>query len=72
MYFDGSLMIKGAGAGFVLISLTGEQLKYILQIYLLAPNNAAKYEALLHRLRITISLSIRWLAVREDSELVIN
>ena len=35
-------------------------------------NNAAEYEALLHRLRITISLGIRWLAVREDSELVIN
>ena len=30
MYFDGSLMIEGAGAGIVLISPTGERLKYVL------------------------------------------
>src|SRR6266508_3975876 len=72
MYFDGSLMVKGTGAGIVLISLTGEQLKYILQIYFPESNNAAEYEALLHGLRIAISLRIRWLAVRGDSELVVN
>ena len=32
MYFNGSLMVEGAGTGIVLISLTGEQLKYVLQI----------------------------------------
>src|SRR5207237_8701907 len=37
-----------------------------------ASNNAAEYEALLYGLRITISLSIRWLVVRGDSELVVN
>jgi hypothetical protein len=31
MYFDGSLKIEGAGAGVLLISPKGEQLKYILQ-----------------------------------------
>src|SRR5947207_5453646 len=72
MYFDGSLMIEGAGAGIVLISLTGERLKYILQIYFPASNNAAEYEALIHGLRITISLGIRWLVVHGDSELVVN
>src|SRR5204863_4378696 len=72
MYFDGSLMIEGAGAGIVLISLTGERLKYILQIYFPASNNAAEYEALLHGLRIAISVGIRRLAVRGDSELVVN
>src|SRR5438128_1459315 len=30
MYFDGSLMVEGAGVGIVLISPTGERLKYIL------------------------------------------
>ena len=30
MYFDSSLMIEGAGAGIVLISSTGERLKYVL------------------------------------------
>src|SRR5438128_8824322 len=72
MYFDGSLMVECVGAGLVLISPTSEQLKYILQIYFPASNNAAEYEALLHGLHIAISLGIRWLAVRGDSELVIN
>jgi hypothetical protein len=30
MYFDGSLNLEGAGAGVLLISPTGEQLKYVL------------------------------------------
>src|SRR5436190_17191390 len=72
MYFDDSLMIEGAEAGIVLISPTGERLKYVLQIYFPASNNAAEYEALLHGLCIAISLGIRRLAVRGDSELVIN
>ena len=65
-------MIEGAGAGILLISPTGEWLKYVLQIHFPASNNAAEYEALLHRLRIAVSLSIRRLAVRGDSELVVN
>src|SRR6266508_4098105 len=72
MYFDSSLMIEGAGASIVLISPTGERLKYVLQIHFPASNNAAEYEALLHGLRITISLGIRRLVVRSDSELVVN
>src|SRR5438105_8849310 len=65
-------MIEGARAGIVLISHTGQQLKYVLQIHFPASNNAAEYEALLHGLRIAISLGIRCLAVRGDSELVVN
>src|SRR5438128_12538426 len=72
MYFDGSLMIEGAGAGIVLTSPTGERLKYVLQLHFPASNNVAEYEALLHGLRIAISLGIRRLAVRGDSELVVN
>ena len=30
MYFDGSLMVEGAGAGILLISPTGERLRYVL------------------------------------------
>src|SRR5438876_1475021 len=72
MYFDGSRMIEGAGAGIVLISPTGEKLKYVLQIYFPTSNNAAEYEALLHGPRIAISLGIRRLSVHGDSELVVN
>jgi hypothetical protein len=30
MYFDGALNLEGAGAGILLISPLGEQLKYVL------------------------------------------
>jgi hypothetical protein len=33
MYFDGSLKLEGAGAGVLLISPKGKQLKYVLQIF---------------------------------------
>jgi hypothetical protein len=33
MYFDGSLKLKGVGAGVLLISPKGEQRKYVLQIF---------------------------------------
>ena len=72
IYFDDSLMMEGVGAGIMLISPTGERLKYVLQIHFPASNNGAEYEALLHGLRNAISLGIRRLAVRGDSELVIN
>jgi hypothetical protein len=39
MYFDGSLKLEGAGAGVLLISPTGEQLKYVLQIFWKVSNN---------------------------------
>jgi hypothetical protein len=33
MYFNGSLKLEGAGAGVLLISPKGKQLKYVLQIF---------------------------------------
>jgi hypothetical protein len=53
------LNLKGAGAGVLLISLQGEQLNYVLQIHYKASNNGAEYEALIHGLRIEVSLGIR-------------
>jgi ribonuclease HI len=72
MYFDGSLNLEGAGAGVLLISPTGEQLKYILQIFWKVSNNEAEYEALLHGLRLAASLGIKRLLVYGDSVVVIN
>jgi ribonuclease HI len=72
MYFDGSLNLEGAGAGVHLISPTGEQLKYVLQIFWKVSNNEAKYEALLHGLRLAASLGIKRLLVYGDSAVVIN
>jgi dsDNA-binding SOS-regulon protein len=72
MYFDGSLKLEGAGAGVLLISPTGEQLKYVLQIFWKVSNNEAEYEALLHGLRLAASLGIKQLLVYGDSAVVIN
>jgi ribonuclease HI len=72
MYFDGSLKLEGAGAGVLLISPTGEQLKYILQIFWKVSNNEAEYKALLHGLRLAASLGIKRLLVYDDSAVVIN
>jgi ribonuclease HI len=72
MYFDGSLKLEGAGAGVLLISPMGEQLKYVLQIFWKVPNNEAEYEALLHGLRLAASLGIKRLLVYGDSVVVIN
>jgi ribonuclease HI len=72
MYFNGSLKLEGAGAGVLLISPKGEQLKYILQIFWKVSNNEAEYEALLHGLRLAASLGIKRLLVYGDSAVVIN
>jgi hypothetical protein len=59
MYFNDALNIEGAGAGVLLISPQGEQLKYVLQIHYKASNNGAEYEALIHGLHIAVSLGIK-------------
>jgi ribonuclease HI len=59
MYFDGALNLEGGGASVLLISLQGEQLKYVLQIHYKASNNSAEYEALIHGLRIAVFLGIK-------------
>ena len=56
MYFDGSVMAPGSGAGVVLISADGSRLRYTIRLHFLASNNAAEYEALINRLHITIEL----------------
>jgi ribonuclease HI len=72
MYFDGSLKLGGGGAGVLFMSPRGEQLKYMFQILFEVSNNEAKYEALLHGLRLAISLGIKRLLVYGDSLLVVQ
>ena len=68
MYFDGSLKLGGAGAGVLLISPDGKQLKYILRILWQATNNEAEYEALIHGLRVAITLGSEWQLPSESSD----
>jgi ribonuclease HI len=72
MYFDGSLKLGGAGAGVLFISPDEKQLKYVLQILWQATNNEVEYEALIHGLRVAISLGIKRLFIHGDSTIVVN
>ena len=58
IYFDGSLMRKGAGAGLVFISALGVRMRYMVCLHFPSSNNVAKYEALINSLRIAIELGI--------------
>ena len=67
MYFDGSLMKTGAGAGLLFISPLRVHVRYMIWLHLAASNNAAEYEALINGLQIAIELGVRRLDVRGDS-----
>jgi hypothetical protein len=50
LYFDGSVMKIGAGAGLLFISPLGEHMRYAMRLHFPASNNMAEYEALLYDL----------------------
>jgi ribonuclease HI len=72
MFFNGSLMKTGAGAGLLFISPLGKHLRYVLRLHFPASNNVAEYEALVNGLRIAIELGVQRLDARGDSQLVID
>jgi hypothetical protein len=67
MYFDGSLIKTGAGAGLLFISPLGKHVRYVLRLHFPVSNNVAEYEALVNGLRITIELGVQRLDVHGDS-----
>ena len=72
MYFDDSLKLDGGSTGVLFLSPKGEQLKYVFQILFMVSNNEAEYEALLHGLRLAVSLGVKRLLVYGDSLLVVQ
>jgi ribonuclease HI len=72
MYFDGSLMKTGAGAGLLFVSPLGKHLRYVIRLHFPVSNNVDEYEALVNGLRIAIELGVRRLDARGDSQLVID
>jgi ribonuclease HI len=72
IFFDGSLMKTGAGAGLLFISPLRKHLRYVLPLHFPASNNVAEYEALVNGLRIAIELGVRRLDARGDSQLIID
>jgi ribonuclease HI len=72
MYFDGSLMKTGVGAGLVFISPLGVRMRYVIRLHFAALNNIAEYKALVNGLHIATELGIRCLDVRGDSQLIVD
>ena len=58
MYFDGSLMKKGAGAGLVFVSPLGVHMRYMVRLHFPSSNNTTEYKALINGIRIAIELGI--------------
>jgi hypothetical protein len=56
LYFDGSVMGPGVGAGVVLISPKGNKLHYTIRLHFLASNNVIEYEGLINSLCIAVEL----------------
>src|SRR5918993_1784354 len=65
-------MLASLGAGIVLTSPIGDTVQYVLQIMYMDSNNAAEYEALLHGLRMAVSMGIQRLEVCGDSNIAIS
>jgi ribonuclease HI len=72
LYFDGSVMKTGAGAGLLFVSPLEEHMRYAVRLHFPASNNMAEYEALLCGLKIAIEIGVKRLDVRGDSQLVID
>jgi ribonuclease HI len=72
LFFDGSARQQVGEAGVVLIDQSGDQMKYMLHLEFKATNNMAEYEALIFGLSVALSLGIRQLLVKGDSQLIIK
>ncbi|XP_071699734.1 uncharacterized protein [Rutidosis leptorrhynchoides] len=72
LFTDGASCAEGAGAGFVLASLSGEEHTYALRFNFDVTNNEAEYEAILAGLNIARRMNITKLRAFTDSQLVAN
>src|SRR3954464_9101129 len=76
MYFDGAFSRHGAGAGAVLVSPTQDKLYYAVQLCFQhgekVSNNIAEYEDRIAGLRAAISLGVKRLIIKGDSQLLVN
>jgi ribonuclease HI len=72
LYFDGSARQQVGGAEVILIDPSRDQVKYMVHLEFKATNNMAEYEALIFGLSIALSLGIRQLLLKGDSQLIIK
>jgi ribonuclease HI len=72
LYFDGSARQQVGGAEVILIDPSRDQVKYMVHLEFKATNNMAEYEALIFGLSVALSLGIRQLLLKGDSQLIIK
>ena len=72
MYFHGSYLKIGSGAGVVPMSPQGHKLCYTIFLYFDATNNVAEDMALINGHWITAEVGARWLLVSGGSKLIVN
>jgi hypothetical protein len=72
LFFDGSSRKQGAGGGVLLVTPHGDQFKYMVHLDFKVTNNMAEYEALLFGLSTALSLGVRQLLVKGDSQLIVK
>ena len=72
MYFDGSSSKEGVGGGILLISPGGEMIILMYKLEFMTKNNTTEYEALILGLRAAKDLSIQYISICGDSELLVQ
>lgn len=72
LYFDSAMNADDAGAGVVLVSITGEQYPAAVKLQFNNSNNIVEYERCILGLQLARSMGVQRLAVFGDSELVIR
>jgi ribonuclease HI len=72
MHFDVSKLKEDLGAGVVLTSPKGDNLRYVLQIHFRASNNVTEYEALVHGLKVAKEVGVRRIVCYGDSDLAVQ
>ena len=72
LFIDGASNVQGSGAGLILTSPEGIDIKYALRFEFHASNNEAEYEAVIAGLNLVHSLEVDQLEVCSDSQLVVR
>ena len=72
VFVDGVSSVMGAGAGIVIVTPEGIRVQHSFKLGFKVSNNEVKYEALLARLRVALSLGATDLEVYSDSQLVVK
>src|SRR5271156_4591196 len=72
MFFDGSFMQNGLGAGVLFVSPHGYMIPKSYKLLFPCTNNISEYEALTNGLKMAIEWRIIELHIYGDSQLIIN